>query len=162
MKKRKTFWLFLVPLLVLLVSVHEGDDVDGDVVSGAQSVVGYPPAAILQLPTRPHDQVLSGHCVPVKADVINEALRSLRREARVSNSRPNIRPAVASDVALQAPEGLVGGSFQITCELKYDLINQINVAFICLLPNFINLSPFFSVTIEIHSKSTDPRTISCQ
>lgn len=49
--------------LVLLVAVHEGNDVDGDVISGAQSVVGYPPASILQHAPRPHDQVLSCHRV---------------------------------------------------------------------------------------------------
>lgn len=50
--------------LDLFVSVHERDNVDRDVVSRAQSVVGYPPASILQDSSCSHYQILSCHRVP--------------------------------------------------------------------------------------------------
>ena len=46
------------------VAVHQGDEIDGDVVAGAQPVPGDPPASVLQHAPRPHDQVLGGHRVP--------------------------------------------------------------------------------------------------
>lgn len=48
----------------LTVAVHQGDDEDGDVVSGAQTLVCDPPAAVPQHAARSHHQVLGRHRVP--------------------------------------------------------------------------------------------------
>lgn len=62
-KVLKVWWRSIAGL-GLPVAIHQGDDVDGDVVPGAQPVVGYPPASVLQDPSRSHYQVLGSHRVP--------------------------------------------------------------------------------------------------
>lgn len=50
----------------LPVTIHQGDDENGDVVAGAQPLVGDPPAAVPQHAARTHHQVLRRHRVPAR------------------------------------------------------------------------------------------------
>ena len=50
--------------LRLRVAVHQGNEIDGYVVPGAQPVARNPPASVLQHAPCSHDQVLGGHGVP--------------------------------------------------------------------------------------------------
>ena len=49
----------------MAVTIHQRDDVDRDVISGAQLVVTDPPASVPQDASGSHDQVLGRHGVPV-------------------------------------------------------------------------------------------------
>lgn len=69
----------------LPVAVHQGDDEDGDVVSGAQPLVGDPPASVSQHAPRSHHQVLRRHRVPTSRITVRTHFRmgEVDREEKV-------------------------------------------------------------------------------
>lgn len=95
-------------LLGLPVAVHQRDDVDRDVVSRSQPVVGYPPATVPQHSSRPHHQVLGRHGVPGG----NQAVRTLSTLTSLYEKRRSLEPVFSQTHMAGTPVNLRQGLIQ--------------------------------------------------